>query len=216
MSPTTVAAEATATLNRTAKRRLKTRQQLLDATQELILEKGLERISTDDITEAADLGRRTFYNHFDNKHDCVVAALKDRYRDFVLRAATAADRKLDAAQSLTNSAINVFNEMAKDPITQKLTDQPQLLAEAIAASQGEHLAEDYLNGLEQGTFKAVSSAEVISSITLWGFVGLLIDTIDQDRGEEQGTAWARFVLFNLGVEQSEIERLIENASKLSE
>jgi len=209
-------AEATATLNRTAKRRLKTRQQLLDATLELILEKGLERISTDDITEAADLGRRTFYNHFDNKHDCVLAALKDRYRDYVLSAAAVTDRKRDAAQSLTNSAIAVFNKMAKDPVTQELTDQPQLLAEAIAASQGEHLAEDYLNGLEQGAFKAVNSAEVISSITLWGFVGLLIDTIDQHKSEEQGTSWARFVLFNLGVEQGEIERLIKNAPTLDQ
>jgi AcrR family transcriptional regulator len=57
--------------NRMARRRQRTRQQLLDATQKLILDQGYEDTSAEAVAELADLGRSTFYNHFDNKQDAV-------------------------------------------------------------------------------------------------------------------------------------------------
>jgi len=197
--------------NRMARRRLKTRQQLLDAAVALVIEKGFDDTNTDEITDAADVGRRTFYNHFDNKRDCILAAVKERFRDYAAKAASPAERQLDPAQALTNTAIEVFNQIVGDPVTRQLIDYPRLLAEAVAESQREFLIQDFIEGLSQGRFKPYNALDVMQPVLLWGFVGLVIETISQDRGEGQGAAWARFILYNLGIDPLEIEQLLQSA-----
>jgi AcrR family transcriptional regulator len=49
----------------------KTQKRIIEAARSLISEKGLEATTVDDITERADLGRGTFYYHFDNKDELV-------------------------------------------------------------------------------------------------------------------------------------------------
>lgn len=54
-------------MKKTDRRISRTRQLLLDSLIGLILEKGYEAISVTDITERANVGRSTFYAHFENK-----------------------------------------------------------------------------------------------------------------------------------------------------
>ena len=58
-------------MNRHEKRRLRTRQKLQAATMELLLEKGYDTLTVQDITDRADLGRGTFYIHFTDKEEIV-------------------------------------------------------------------------------------------------------------------------------------------------
>jgi AcrR family transcriptional regulator len=61
---------------RTPDRRVQRTQQLLqDALIALILEKGYEALSVQDIIDRANVGRATFYAHFDNKEDLLVSRL---------------------------------------------------------------------------------------------------------------------------------------------
>jgi AcrR family transcriptional regulator len=53
----------------------------MKATYEIIAKRGLEGLVIQDITEAADVGYGTFYNHFTTK-DAIVAAVIDASRDF--------------------------------------------------------------------------------------------------------------------------------------
>jgi AcrR family transcriptional regulator len=53
----------------------------MKATYEIIARRGLEGLVIQDITEAADVGYGTFYNHFTTK-DAAVAAVIDASRDF--------------------------------------------------------------------------------------------------------------------------------------
>jgi AcrR family transcriptional regulator len=53
----------------------------MKATYEIIARRGLEGLVIQDITEAADVGYGTFYNHFTTK-DAIVAAVIDASRDF--------------------------------------------------------------------------------------------------------------------------------------
>ncbi len=54
----------------------RTRQMLSDALFALIVEKGYENISVQDITERANVGRATFYLHYRDKEDLLAASLK--------------------------------------------------------------------------------------------------------------------------------------------
>lgn len=79
----------------------RTRQQLRAALLSLIQEKGFEALSVQDIIDRANVGRATFYAHFDNKEDLLVsgfdelrAALKERQRQTLSRGKTLDERLL--------------------------------------------------------------------------------------------------------------------------
>jgi AcrR family transcriptional regulator len=67
-------------ITRHDRRRRKSRRQLIEAAMALILEKGYETVTIQDITDRADLGRGTFYLHFKDKEEAVWSAIEDGLR----------------------------------------------------------------------------------------------------------------------------------------
>ena len=55
----------------------KTRKALKEALTDLILEKGYESVTVQDVIDRADVGRSTFYAHFIDKDDLLMAILAD-------------------------------------------------------------------------------------------------------------------------------------------
>jgi AcrR family transcriptional regulator len=204
-------ATITSPQNRKTRRRQRTRQQLLDATQKLILEHGYDDSSAEAVAELADLGRSTFYNHFNNKQDAVLAMLTQHYHDYGDLAYIPLEDTPDRAQSVARSTLRVFTAMALDPLTRKLIDKPRFLASAIADSQGEFMVRDFTEGIMQGRFKFAVSMESMAIVLNWSYVGMLITAINQDSIEETRLEWTRYLLFNLGIPENEIEGLISAA-----
>jgi AcrR family transcriptional regulator len=61
------------------RRKQRTRQQLMDAAASLILEKGFNAVSIQDITDRADVGRGTFYLHFRDKEEVAAKLLQESF-----------------------------------------------------------------------------------------------------------------------------------------
>lgn len=59
------------------RRVLRTRRLLRDAFFDLILEKGYEAVTIEDITSRADLGRTTFYLHYKDKEDLLMETVRE-------------------------------------------------------------------------------------------------------------------------------------------
>src|ERR1044072_7459908 len=59
--------------NRYQKRRQRTRDSIIAAASKVFLENGVAKATVADITEAADVGYGTFYNHFHGLNDVVSA-----------------------------------------------------------------------------------------------------------------------------------------------
>ena len=55
--------------NRRSRKRLATRQEISNAATRLFWERGFDRVTVDEIAEAADVGRMTVFNHFPRKED---------------------------------------------------------------------------------------------------------------------------------------------------
>ena len=55
----------------------KTRRALKEALTDLILEQGYESVTVQDVIDRADVGRSTFYAHFLDKDDLLMAILAD-------------------------------------------------------------------------------------------------------------------------------------------
>ncbi|MUL49672.1 TetR/AcrR family transcriptional regulator [Mycobacterium sp. CBMA293] len=68
--------DATSTVSRVQRRKQQTRAALINAAQALIAE-GRTNVPVIDITQAADVGIGSFYNHFDSKEQLFAAAVED-------------------------------------------------------------------------------------------------------------------------------------------
>ncbi|BFM18127.1 hypothetical protein R50073_43100 [Maricurvus nonylphenolicus] len=201
--------------NRMDRRRQRTRQQLMTATIELILKKGVDETATDEITDAADVGRRTFYNHFENKKDCIKAAIGERFSRYAAESFLIAEKHEDQAVALTVSAMAVFTQVSADPVTAQLVKYPRLLIEAVRESQREFIMHTTLKGLEQQRFSTAIPPETLDALISWGFVGLVLENITQPSNTDRSTVWAHFILQNLGIPQDEIEPIINAARGIS-
>ncbi|MEV1243472.1 TetR family transcriptional regulator [Nonomuraea sp. NPDC049750] len=63
--------------SRGERRKLRTRRALIEAAQEIYAERGDFEVSIQQITDAADVGFGTFYNHFSSKAELLDAAIAE-------------------------------------------------------------------------------------------------------------------------------------------
>lgn len=68
---------------KTDRRISRTRRQLRDALFALILEKGFDAVTIEEITNRADLGRTTFYLHYRDKEDLLMESISELADDLV-------------------------------------------------------------------------------------------------------------------------------------
>ena len=76
---------ALATPNRQTRKRLATRQKISDIATRLFVERGFDRVTIEEIAEAADVSRMTVFNHFPRKED-MFFDLNDEGRQDLLEA----------------------------------------------------------------------------------------------------------------------------------
>lgn len=90
-------------LDRGARRKARTREKLLIASKNLLASKGLHSISIQSITEAADVGLGTFYNHFESKSDVLNAIAEDYLRRYIEELDQLVDGLIDPAEIVSVS-----------------------------------------------------------------------------------------------------------------
>jgi AcrR family transcriptional regulator len=78
-------AEPGDTQSRQTRKRLATRQSISDAATRLFFERGFDKVTVDEIAEAADVSRMTVFNHFSRKED-MFFDLDDEARQAMLNA----------------------------------------------------------------------------------------------------------------------------------
>ncbi|MEZ5573825.1 MAG: TetR/AcrR family transcriptional regulator [Halioglobus sp.] len=194
--------------NRTVKRRQRTRAQILRAVESLVLSNGYDDTSAEAIAELADLGRSTFYNHFTNKQEAVLATVSARFADYGQDVYVPVEQSPDRAVALATSAANLFKAVARDPFTRALVERPRLLIQALIDSQYDFMVKDVGEGIEQGRFKFVSNLEQTLTLLIWGLVGLLASAIAKDSVDASCRDWCRLLLLNVGIPAEEIEDIV--------
>jgi len=99
-------------LSRHTRRRLQTRKLLIQTALQLILEKGYEAISIQDITDRADLGRGTFYIHFKDKEELVWDAFHELFQELEKEAHQKLDRRTPQVEYY--GLLNIFRHAEKN------------------------------------------------------------------------------------------------------
>lgn len=90
--------------SRTDRRVNRTRRQLREALMALILERGYDAVTIEDITERADLGRTTFYLHYHDKEELLVESLEAIAEDLKAQVDRLADLEQEGEPETRGSA----------------------------------------------------------------------------------------------------------------
>jgi AcrR family transcriptional regulator len=110
--------------NRRERRRLETRDRLYRAALELFGERGFLETTVEDITEAADVGKGTFFNYFPTKEHILAAYGGERI--------AAVERARERARTTAGSVLDVLGELATDSAGQS-HENPAVLRAIYAA-----------------------------------------------------------------------------------
>ncbi|MFF2806320.1 TetR/AcrR family transcriptional regulator [Streptomyces sp. NPDC058000] len=65
------------------RKKLRTREALVNTALELFTERGFHRVTLDELCDAVDTSKRTFFRHFTSKEDVAMAPLQDLWRAFL-------------------------------------------------------------------------------------------------------------------------------------
>lgn len=153
-----------APLARTSRKRERTRGELVAAAEHLVAARGIDAISIDDITEAADVAKGTFYTHFADKNDLAVA-IAHRTRLELEEKITALNQGIaDAALRMANGLSSMFAFAIANPIRARalLRLPPDMVDPQAAINAG--LRGDIALGLQSKRFWAASMNAAVVTI----------------------------------------------------
>ena len=111
--------------DRRQRRRLETRERIFRAALQLFAERGYLETTVEDITEAADVGKGTFFNYFPTKEHVLEQYGEERVE--------AVERALAAVQAQKCSVLTALKELATD-LAGRSSESPELLRAVFAAN----------------------------------------------------------------------------------
>jgi AcrR family transcriptional regulator len=134
------------------RRKRRTRERLLAAALDLVAERGIDAVAINEITEAADVGVGSFYNHFESK-DALYRALVDellgRYGAAVARIAETID---DPAEIIAASVRTMLLRARREPRWGRFLLRTSFMAPRLEEGLGEFLIHDLERGIGAGRF----------------------------------------------------------------
>lgn len=111
--------------NRRERHRAETRERIFRAALQLFAERGFLETTVEDITEAADVGKGTFFNYFPTKEHVVAHYGEERILEL--------ERCLERARSGKEPVLTVLKDLATD-LAGQASESPDLLRSVFAAN----------------------------------------------------------------------------------
>jgi AcrR family transcriptional regulator len=148
-----VDAPDTGPVDRSARRRARTHARLLEAARVLFARQGVEVTRINEITEQADVGFGSFYNHFDSKEAIVEAVLQETIAAQGA-AVDAVTRDLDDPAEVMAVAHRYFvNLAASDPTWGWLLVRLEVSHDIALRALRPYASRDLKRGLDSGRFR---------------------------------------------------------------
>jgi AcrR family transcriptional regulator len=182
--------------DRHARRRERTRTQLVDAARRLFARQGIDNTRINEITDEADVGFGSFYNHFESKEAIVEAVLAEAVaaQGESIDAATA-DLD-DPAEVVAAAHRSLLNLARSDPDWGWLVIRLDLSLSLRAL--GPFARRDIERGIKVGRFQ-VPNKRVALFATGGALLGVMRDVLDGQAPRDADRPHAEGVLRMLGV-----------------
>jgi AcrR family transcriptional regulator len=140
------------TLDRGARRRARTRAKLIAAARELFARQGIESTRINEITEEADVGFGSFYNHFDSK-DAIVDVVIEQCLAEQGAAIDAVTRDLDdPAEVIAVAHRHLLGQSDADKTLGWLLVRLNASHDLARVALGDYARRDLKRGIKAGRF----------------------------------------------------------------
>jgi AcrR family transcriptional regulator len=189
--------------NRAGRRRLRTRAALLAAAREVFASRGADASTIQDITEAADVAKGSFYNHFDSKDSILRAVAEETLAELgrALDLLTEPMRE-DPARVLAVCLRHTLRACVEDPILGWFTLRAGDVIAVGEVALGSYGRRDIRRGIESGRFH-FDDVGLAYTMIGGGAEALLRRRLQGELPAETDVAFTAHVLRLLGVPDSE-------------
>ncbi|MBW2445212.1 MAG: helix-turn-helix transcriptional regulator [Deltaproteobacteria bacterium] len=188
---------------RTDRRRARTRASLIAAAREVFASQGVEASTIQDITEAADVAKGSFYNHFDSRRS-ILRAVVDETLGELGRAMDLLTEPMrdDPARVLSVCIRHTLRACVEDPILGWFSLRAGVVMAIGDATLGAYGRRDIRRGIESGRFQC-DDLEVALTMLGGGIEALLRRRLLGDLPREADIIFAADSLRLLGVSREE-------------
>ena len=187
---------------RVARRRALVRQRILAVAGELFAERGVDGVTIDDIAEAADIARRSFYHHFDSKHEVLVPIARAHTKTLNRRIDRLVEKIEDPAEMMATGIRQGLREISADPLCRWFVLHSGLPHERLYEGMGESGMRDAARAIEAGRFR-VTNAEVIQLLVSGAFIAVMSARVDGRLEDEDLDDAVEHLLRMLGLDTHE-------------
>ena len=191
---------------RVERRRALTRQRILAVAEELVRDRGIEAVTIDEITEAADIARRSFYHHFDSKHDLLVPVARAHTRSLNRSIDCLVENLSDPAEIVSIGLRHTLRGILDDPLCCWFILRSGLPLDRLREGIGESAARDLERGVRTGRF-VIPNQAVLGDMLSGAVVGVLSAYLGGSRTEADLDDAVEYVLRLLGVPPAEAREI---------
>lgn len=191
------------------RRKAETRGKLIAAARELFATAGVDATRINEITEAADVGFGSFYNHFDGKEAIVAAVAEEAIREVGQAISAATGALPDAAEVVSTAHRAIVAHAAADPDLGWLLIRLELSHDLASRALGPFAIRDLQRGIDEGRF-VVSDRATALIVSGGALLGTIRAVLQGRTGIDAATAaehHASAVLRMLGVPPAEAEEI---------
>jgi len=171
---------------RGARRKRDTRARLLAAALHLMAYRGVAGVTINEITEQADVGFGSFYNHFESKEAIHGALIEEVISHFAVALDRLGEQLTDPAEKIAASTRYTLLRGASDPTWGRFVFQTNFSRDSMTSGLGKYLLQDMGVGVSSGRFKAVDLPSVYIAVgsTILGALAAVSDQAQPDRKNE--------------------------------
>ena len=204
--------EQTQAPSRQQRRRAKTRSSLVTAAGSLFARQGVDATAIAEITEAADVGFGSFYNHFDSKEEIAEAVLGEALGEQRAALFALIDPLTDPAEVVALAHAFLIEQTRSNAtfgwLLVRLDASHRLMIRAL----GDRARQDIRDGVAAGRFVTLDP-----EASFFGTGGALLlvmrAVLDGDLGDDAGVRHCEGVLRMLGVAGEEVDEIARRANE---
>jgi len=171
-------------------------------TEALVRSRGIDAVTLEDITEAADVARRTFYHYFDSKHDALVPIARKRTRELNRRIDRVVEGIDDPAEVVAIALRHTLRRLPEDPLCAWFVFRSGLPQARLREGIGESGYRDVSRGVGTGRF-TLDNLEAAAALLSGAVIGALAGRLEKTLGDSDLDDAVEYLLRLLGVPRSE-------------
>jgi AcrR family transcriptional regulator len=188
--------------------RRRTRAKLIAAAEEVMARRGVEGATIQEITEAADLGTGTFYNHFSSKEELAKAVFAIRAEELAKTLDRISETVSDPARRVAYVQRIYISKSLSDPIWGWFLIHAELALHQMQETFTARARKDLLDGIEQRRFTCASSLDTAVNITLGSLLATTKSILENRASPNAAYDQPELMLRMYGVPAEEAARLV--------